>query len=119
MSNDSPASLAPRPEPRRGVFLVLLVACILGTLLAAVFGLELGSRTLLDAAVALGIAAGILLGVGGAQLSRQGLTGNAVRSEPVAPLPDAASPTASAQVVEPPVRAARRLTRLQTAIAIT
>lgn len=57
-------------DPYRGVVIVLLVAAIVGMAGAFETGLRLGNPVLIDAAVTLGLAAGILIGVARAQLTR-------------------------------------------------
>jgi regulator of protease activity HflC (stomatin/prohibitin superfamily) len=54
-------------DPYRGVILILFLAALLGTVVAVAGGRKLSNPVLLDTAVTLGIAAGILLGVAVAQ----------------------------------------------------
>jgi len=57
-------------DPYRGVILVLLLAAILATLIATVAGSALENSVLLDVAVTLVLASGILVGVAVAQAAR-------------------------------------------------
>jgi membrane protease subunit HflK len=65
----SPHSNSTR-DPYRGVVIVLLALALLGTLGALAGGLALGNPVLLDAAVTLGLSAGILIGVALVQTAR-------------------------------------------------
>jgi regulator of protease activity HflC (stomatin/prohibitin superfamily) len=68
---EPPSSLShPTRDPYRGVVLVLLVAALVGAAGALAGGLWLSNPVLLDAAVTLGLAAGILIGVAAAQYAR-------------------------------------------------
>jgi regulator of protease activity HflC (stomatin/prohibitin superfamily) len=57
-------------DPYRGVVIVLLALALLGTVGALAGGLALGNPVLLDAAVTLGLSAGILIGVALVQTAR-------------------------------------------------
>ena len=57
-------------NPYRGVVFVLLLSALLGTVAAAVGGFLLVNSVLLDVAVTLGLATGILIGVAAAQIVR-------------------------------------------------
>ena len=57
-------------DPYRGVVIVLLALALLGTLGALAGGLALGNPVLLDAAVTLGLSAGMLIGVALVQTAR-------------------------------------------------
>jgi membrane protease subunit HflK len=57
-------------NPYRGVIFVLLLAALLGTIAAVVGGLTLLNPVLLDVAVTLGLATGVLTGVAVAQTAR-------------------------------------------------
>ena len=72
MTNDgcSPAPPESGRDPYRGVILVLASGALGGGLAAAVAGLALGNPPLLDAAITLGLAAALLLGVALAQTTR-------------------------------------------------
>ena len=75
-------------DPYRGVVIVFLAMALLGTAGAAAGGLMLANRVLLDAAVALGLSTGVLVGVAAAQAARgrppQSDTGSAIAYKGVA-----------------------------------
>ena len=58
-------------DPYRGVVIVLLAMAFAGTAGAAVAGLVLANRVLLDVAVALGVSTGVLIGIATAQAARE------------------------------------------------
>jgi membrane protease subunit HflK len=70
MSNDLGSATPSRADAYRAVLLVLVATSALGTVGAAVAGLATGNVVVLDAAVALWISTGILLGVATAQAAR-------------------------------------------------
>src|SRR5580700_10971426 len=52
-----------KPDPYRGVVIVLLALACLGTAAAALGAMTLGNPVVLDAAVTLGLSTGVLIGV--------------------------------------------------------
>ena len=81
-------------DPYRGVVFVLLAVTLLGTGAAVVVGLVLANRVLVDAAVTLAIASGMLIGVALAQSART----RAPRPDTEAPIaPSAAEPAATGE----------------------
>ena len=59
-----------KPDPYRGVVIVLLALACLGTVAAAFGAMTLGNPVVLDAAVTLGLSTGILIGVARVQHAR-------------------------------------------------
>jgi hypothetical protein len=59
-----------KPDPYRGVVIVLLAMACLGTVAAAFGAMTLGNPVVLDAAVTLGLSTGILIGVARVQHAR-------------------------------------------------
>jgi hypothetical protein len=59
-----------KPDPYRGVVIVLLALACLGTVAAAFGAMTLGNPVVLDAAVTLGLSTGILIGVASVQHAR-------------------------------------------------
>jgi membrane protease subunit HflK len=105
------------PDPLRGVVLVLLAVSVLGTLLATGGSLALGNPVVFDAAIALWLATGTLLGVARAQAIRAGppeRSGRASRAE-VAPAEELPRPLR--RWADLPVAALERLRALPGAIA--
>ena len=70
MSQDRPPQSVPVSDPLRGVVLVLLGAAVFGMIVAIAGGWALGRPVVLDAALALWLATGVLLGVARAQAAR-------------------------------------------------
>ena len=95
-----PASSGSGPDrdPYRGVVLVLLAAAIVGLAGAFEAGLQLGNPVLMDTAVTLGLAAGILIGVSRAQAARMQPPKQAPPEEAPAPEPPSEAPVSTAPV---------------------
>lgn len=74
MPHDHISSIEPRSDPHRAVVLGLLGASILGAAGALAAGITLGNPVLLEAALASGLAAGILFGVAWAHSARTALS---------------------------------------------
>jgi regulator of protease activity HflC (stomatin/prohibitin superfamily) len=70
MPGTSSPHSAPTRDPYRGVVVVLLALALLGTVGALAGGLTLSNPVLLDAAVTLGLSAGMLIGVALTQAAR-------------------------------------------------
>ena len=85
-------------DPYRGVVIVLLTMALLGAASAVAGGLLLANPVLLDAAVTLGLATGVLIGVAMAQTSRTRPTKSAAAGSSSLPAEDRATP-AEVQVI--------------------
>jgi regulator of protease activity HflC (stomatin/prohibitin superfamily) len=85
MQNDHSPSIAPTADPLRAVILVVIVASLLGMVLAIAGGVALGNPVVVAAAPALWLAAGVLFGVARAQAARS-------RAEPTEAGPTALGP---------------------------
>src|ERR1700680_2512200 len=99
-----------KPDPYRGVVIVLVALACLGTVAAAFGAMTLGNPVVLDAAVTLGLSTGILIGVARVQHARAKPPKNDVglfsparaeEAEPSAPSPVASSDAGGAVAPHP------------------
>ncbi len=82
-THDPPAR--PDRDPYRGVVIVLLVAALAGMVGGFEAGLKLGNPVLIDAALTLGLAAAMLIGVAWTQAARLKTSKPEPEAEPVSP----------------------------------
>ena len=93
MPHDHMSNIERRSDPHRAVVLALLGASVLGAAGALAAGITLGNPVLLDAALASGLAAGILFGVAWAHSARAAMSQPSDSTAAPSPASDARSHT--------------------------